>query len=143
MKPNALFSSILTAAIFVAILSLATVTPAHAQLGNALQNLDKAVGSGSNTGLQGDLAGTIGTVVKAILSLVGTIFLLLTVYAGILWMTARGDETQVEKSKEIIRATVIGLFITMSAYAITYFVGSRVGSTSTSSSVTPEANPNP
>jgi len=42
----------------------------HAQLGGAINNLDKAVGQGSGTGLSSDLAGAIGTVIKAILGLV-------------------------------------------------------------------------
>ena len=48
------------------------------------------------------------------------------IYAGVLWMTARGDETKTEKARNIIIATVIGLFITVSAYAITKFVTSKL-----------------
>lgn len=93
-------------------------------LDRAQNNLTKSL---EKTGLASDLPTTIGTVVKAILSLVGTIFLLLTIYAGILWMTAQGNEDQVAKSKSIVSAAVIGLVITMSAYAITAFVTSKVG----------------
>ncbi len=71
----------------------------------------------------------VGQVIKAILSVVGLIFLVLMVYAGMLWMTARGDESKVEKSKEIITAAIIGLAITVSAYAITVFVVSRFSET--------------
>ena len=71
----------------------------------------------------------MGQVIKAILSVVGLIFLVLMVYAGMLWMTARGDEGKVEKSKEIITAAIIGLAITVSAYAITVFVVSRFSET--------------
>ena len=71
----------------------------------------------------------VGQVIKAILSVVGLIFLVLMVYAGMLWMTARGDEGKVEKSKEIITAAIIGLAITVSAYAITVFVVSRFSET--------------
>ncbi|KKW42726.1 MAG: hypothetical protein UY92_C0004G0062 [Candidatus Magasanikbacteria bacterium GW2011_GWA2_56_11] len=67
----------------------------------------------------------VGTVINAVLSLVGLIFLVLMVYAGILWMTARGDESKVEKAKTIIEASLIGLFITVSAYAITVFLTGR------------------
>jgi hypothetical protein len=42
-------------------------------------------------------------------------------------MTARGDEGKVEKAVDIIRASIIGLIITLSAYAITFFVTSRLG----------------
>ncbi|MDO8626448.1 MAG: hypothetical protein Q7K39_03250 [Candidatus Magasanikbacteria bacterium] len=88
--------------------------------------LEQAVGADSQVGLRGDLTSTITTVVTAVLAVVGTVFLLLTIYAGILWMTAAGAEDQIEKAQNIIKATVIGLFITMGAYAITAFVGGRL-----------------
>lgn len=112
---------------------------AHAQLGQAMTNLDNAVGANAKvkTGLSNDLAGTIGTVVKGILGLTGTIFFLLTVYAGILWMTAQGSEEQVQKATDIIKTCTIGLVITLSAYSITYFVTNRLSkSTSPSSAAT-------
>lgn len=94
-------------------------------IGDATGNLTKYVGP-TKTGLSDDLPGTVASVVSAALVLVGTIFLLLTIYAGILWMTARGEEEQIEKAIKILKATVIGLFITMAAYAITFFVTSRL-----------------
>ena len=71
-------------------------------------------------------AETLGTVVKTALSLVGVIFLSLMVYAGYLWMTARGDESQVEKAQKMIRSAVIGLIITVAAHSITSFVVPRI-----------------
>lgn len=71
-------------------------------------------------------AETIGTVIKAFLSFVGVIFLVLMVYAGFLWMNARGDESQVEKAQDIIRAAIIGMAITVGAYSITAFVVPRI-----------------
>lgn len=73
-----------------------------------------------------NLGNIIGTVIASALSLVGIIFLALMVYAGITWMTARGDDAKTEKSKKIITATIIGLFIVVSAYAITKFVTSKL-----------------
>ncbi len=70
----------------------------------------------------------VGTTIKAILSIIGLIFLILMVYAGIMWMTARGDEGKVEKARDIIEAAIIGLFVTVSAYAITVFVTTRFSS---------------
>ncbi len=72
------------------------------------------------------LAENIGSVVKIILSLTGIIFTGLMVYAGMLWMTARGDEAKVDKAQEIIRAAIIGLAITLGAYSITEFVVPRI-----------------
>ena len=83
------------------------------------------------------LSQTIGTVIKTALSLVGTIFLALTVYAGFLWMTAQGEESQIEKAQNIIRAAVIGLVIALSAYGITNFVVGRVIEKTTQGSPAP------
>ncbi len=71
---------------------------------------------------EGNVGNIVGTVINGALSLVGIIFLVLMVYAGILWMTARGKDEQVQKAQQIIIASLIGLFITVSAYAITKFV---------------------
>lgn len=68
------------------------------------------------------LSRTVGNYIKIALSLVGMIFLVLTVYAGFLWMTASGEEEKMTKSKEILRAAVIGLAITLMSYGITTFV---------------------
>lgn len=67
----------------------------------------------------GSLAATI---ISALLSLLGIIFLGLIIYAGYNWMTASGDEEKIKKSKDTIMRAVIGLVIVLSAYAITYFV---------------------
>lgn len=93
-------------------------------LGNAddnLQNVQKKIGGNVPT----DLSAVVGNVIKTMLSLVGIIFLILTVYAGYLWMTARGEDEQVSKAKEIIKSSIMGLFIVVSSYAITVFITSR------------------
>lgn len=64
----------------------------------------------------------IAKVIQMILSLVGVIFLVLMIYAGITWMTAAGNDQKVEKAKNILTESTIGLVIVMAAYAITYFV---------------------
>ena len=124
MKKNIfIFSLLAISAFFLAGADVVLAGP----LSGALNNLDKAVGPQSGTGLSGDLAGTVGLIIKAVLSVVGTIFLVLTIYAGVLWMTAAGEEEKVTKSKSIIKASIIGLIVIMSAYAITAFVTARLG----------------
>lgn len=68
------------------------------------------------------LAENIGAAVRVVLSLTGIIFTGLMVYAGFLWMTAKGDESKVEKAQEIIKAAIIGWVVTIGAYSITDFV---------------------
>jgi hypothetical protein len=44
------------------------------------------------------------------------------IYAGFLWMTAAGDEGKIEKSLDIIKASVIGLTLVIAGYGLTTFV---------------------
>lgn len=69
-------------------------------------------------------AGTfVGTYLMIpLFSIAGVIFLVLIVYAGILWMTDRGDMDYVKKAKNILVHSTIGIIILISAYAITTFV---------------------
>ena len=94
---------------------------AQAGIGQASRELGKAANA---AGVKGDseLSTLIGAVISTALSLVGLIFLILMVYAGYLWMTARGEEDQIDKARKIIIAAIIGLVIVVSAYAITVLV---------------------
>lgn len=87
---------------------------------------DAATGAGYARTTETSFAETIGVVIKTALSFVGVIFLVLTVYAGFLWMMARGDEGQVEKAQKIIQSAVIGMIVTVGAYSITAFVVPRI-----------------
>jgi hypothetical protein len=62
-----------------------------------------------------------GKVLGAALSLIGLTFFIITIYAGILWMTAHGNEENTTKAKSMLTAAVIGTFIIFGAYAITKF----------------------
>ena len=64
----------------------------------------------------------ISQVIQIILSLLGVIFLALMIYAGIVWMTAQGDEKKVQKAKDMISESIIGLIIVAAAYALSYFL---------------------
>ena len=67
------------------------------------------------------------------MAFIGVIFFVLMIYGGFLWMTARGNEQQVEKAKDLIISAVIGLIIIFAAYAITMYLGQIFGQTSGSS----------
>ena len=68
------------------------------------------------------LPGLVATVIQAFLSILGIIFLGLILFGGYVWMMARGNENEVERARGIIRHSIIGLIITLSSYAIAYFV---------------------
>lgn len=69
---------------------------------------------------------TIGRVIGAVLAFLGLVFFLLMIYAGIKWMTARGDSGAVTTAKDTMEAAIIGLVITLAAYAITAFIGNQL-----------------
>jgi hypothetical protein len=92
--------------------------------GSNLSNIGKKSGVDTNA----DVGSVMGTVIAAALSLVGIIFLALMVYAGYLWMTARGEASQIEKAQEIIKSSLIGIAVVLGAYAITAFVTGKLGS---------------
>ena len=70
----------------------------------------------------GSIAGITGKVIGAVLSLVGILFFVLMLYGGVLWMTARGDEAQTKKARDIIFNAVVGLIIISAAGILTSFV---------------------
>lgn len=65
---------------------------------------------------------TIGSIIKTALLFTGTIFLVLFIYAGFLWMTAGGNSDQVKKATSMMRNAVIGLIIIFLSYSISVFV---------------------
>ncbi len=69
------------------------------------------------------LTDAISKIIGIALSLVGIVFLGLIIYGGYMWMTARGNEQAVEKAKNIIINSVIGLVIILAAYGITTLMG--------------------
>jgi len=84
------------------------------------------LGAGYTDYTQRTLPQIVGGVIQTFLMLLGIIFLAYTVYAGYLWMVARGNEEQLTKAKAVIRSSVIGLIIILGAYAITAFVISQI-----------------
>ena len=85
-------------------------------------NIAKEGGLSTSGATETALAETIGRYVSIVLGFTGIIFLLLTLYAGFLWMTAGGDEGNIEKAKSILTSSVIGLAIVILSYSITALI---------------------
>lgn len=69
---------------------------------------------------------TVANIVKTLLALTGVLFMALVIMAGDLWMTAGGNEQQVEKARSIITNAVLGLIAILAAWVATDFVVSTV-----------------
>ncbi|MBT6294078.1 MAG: hypothetical protein HOJ25_00085, partial [Candidatus Magasanikbacteria bacterium] len=74
-----------------------------------------------------DPATFIGNVLKVVLTILNTVFFILMIYAGILWMTAKGDETQAKKARDTIIAAVIGVILVLASYGIVRFIFDQSG----------------
>lgn len=68
------------------------------------------------------LIAVIGAIVEVLLTLLGTIFVILLLIGGFKWMTAMGDPKKVDDAKSMISNAVIGVVIILAAYAIATFV---------------------
>lgn len=67
-------------------------------------------------------AKAVGMVVKSIIGILGIIFVILSIYAGIVWATAGGSSDKVSKAKAVLIAAVTGLIIVAISYTATEYV---------------------
>jgi hypothetical protein len=99
---------------------LFTASPALAQFGLDATAQKAQYGSGT------DIYSTISTVISLGLSLAGIVFLAIMFYAGLRWMTARGNEEFIEKAKNAMFAAIIGFIIVTVSYGLSTFIFSRL-----------------
>ena len=109
---------------------------------NSLKDGLQAFGS-ANSGLNttGTLIGYIANIIRWILGILGTVFFIIIVIQGYLYMTAGGDSGKTASALGAIGNAVVGLLIIMGAFLITNFVTSGLinsggGTTSQSSTNT-------
>lgn len=69
---------------------------------------------------------TISTVISVGLSFTGLVFLGIMFYAGLRWMTARGNEEFIAKAKSAMFAAIIGFILVTVSYGISAFVFGRL-----------------
>lgn len=110
-------------------LALAFFLPfiAFAQFDPGSSGLDvtagEAYGEDAISGANSNIAVFVGYyIIRPVLGLTGLLFLVLTIYAGFLWMTSQGDAARVKKAKDILVTSVTGAVLMASAYVITQAV---------------------
>ena len=74
-----------------------------------------------------NVTGIIGGILGAVLSLIGTIYFFLMLYAGFTWMTARGKSDMVDKAKNIMIHATIGVAVISASFVIVKFVIDALG----------------
>src|SRR3989339_1035773 len=76
------------------------------------QGLNLGIDYGTLTGLgTRDVRATIASIINVALGLLGIVAVVIILAGGFRWMTAGGNEENVEKAKKLIIAGVIGLAI--------------------------------
>lgn len=91
--------------------------------GDLLKQTVKPTGVSEET-----LSSGAGKLIQRILASLSIIFLVLTVYGGFLWMTARENDQMAEKAKNILVGAIVGMVITIGAYGISTFIVDRLAS---------------
>lgn len=121
---NAVVGTAITASLLMGSFAYAQGVAPGQGLKQATSNLDSA---GGGAGLKNTpLPVMVGNIINIVLSLLGLIFLVLGVYAGFKWMTARGEESEIEEAKDTLKNAIIGLVIVLASYAISSYVVSSV-----------------
>lgn len=67
------------------------------------------------------------SIANYILGIVGALTLLMFVFGGLVWILSGGSSDKVQKGKDIILGSVVGLVIVFSSYLIISFVSSTLG----------------
>lgn len=81
----------------------------------------KAYGAEMQKNLSDDPVAIAGAVAGAALSVLGVVFLILIVLAGIKWMMAQGNQDKTVEAKNSIIHALIGLVIVVAAYSIVQY----------------------
>lgn len=74
------------------------------------------------TGSAMSIEALISRAILSVISLVGVLFLVLLVSGAYTWMTARDNAEKVKSATNTILNAVVGLAVTLAAYAIAYFI---------------------
>jgi Na+-driven multidrug efflux pump len=90
-----------------------------------LSDTGQAIGFKNNE--QNTVGGMTRQVVTVALALLAFVFFGLMLYAGMKWMTARGNEEIITEAKDTLQAAIIGLVIVSMSYAISTFILGKLG----------------
>ena len=99
------------------------VASAQSELRNSIAQQSAAFGGkeGVNLGAPRDPRLIAGEIISTLLGLLGLLTVAYMIYGGATIMLSGGSEEKIDRGKEILKNTVIGLFLILSAYSITRF----------------------
>lgn len=109
-----------------ALVTFMGVQSAFAQSGAFFDNPQGGAQQPSATA-SGTLGGNITIVINYFLGLLGLIAVAFLIYAGVLMVTAGGNDEQVTKARKIIMYAVVGIIIILLSYTVVQFVTAALG----------------
>ena len=65
---------------------------------------------------------TVSGIVNMVLGFLGTIAVLLFLFAGFKWVTSQGDSGKIDEAKKLMGAAVVGIAIIFASYAVSQFI---------------------
>jgi len=120
------YKFLMAAVIAVALIIPVLAVPAYAQDSNTTFGLNYVSGngtSGNGIALKATDPRTIAaSIINVALTLLGIIAVVIVLVGGFKWMTAGGNEENVESAQKILISGVIGLVIVLAAWGIASFV---------------------
>lgn len=124
MKKNILIAASIVALGTVTI-ALTGVPVEAASCGSAKQCIDQGLTASGASGTPGDLSTILTTVTNILLFLMGAVSVIMIIIGGFRYVTSQGDQTQMQSAKNTILYAVIGVVVSIAAYAIVSFVVSQ------------------
>lgn len=88
------------------------------------------------TGGESDLKGILKTLLNYALTFLGFVMVVMVIYAGVLYITAAGNEDNVGKAKKILLYCVIGVVLIFISYAFVNTILGAASDTSTTGTTT-------
>lgn len=68
--------------------------------------------------VQSDFKDAVVKGINYFLTFLGLLVVAMIIYAGVLFVTAQGDEKQIEKAKKMIMWSIVGMIVVMFSFAI-------------------------
>lgn len=108
-------------------LSLGAATPAYADPVDVFKG-DACKGNTSVCGTAGsrDVYDILGNVIKILLTISGIISVIMIIVGGIRYTTSTGDSSTINSARETILYAIVGLVVSLMAFAIVSFVLGRL-----------------
>lgn len=113
--------------LLILLLGAVSVTPTYAQQADLLKQTEAFAGEqGADFGEAKDPRLIAALIVRVLLGLMGTLFLVYAIYGGVLIMISGGNEDRLRSGQKAITQAVIGILVILSSWSITRLVA-RIG----------------